>query len=166
MIDEMKVVFSLRILVYLMLSCTHGGILASDLICCHSLLDVLPVASLAAQAVEGLVMLRFKNGKSVGKTVFCGKVALLAETQKYPTFEARDIVHSIAHPLMEILPRLPNWSHHNVEALTEPPAASHCRSLLARLVLEALHVHVPAILLQFPRRAELLAMWPSATAAG
>ena len=61
---------------------------------------------------------------------------------------------------------LPDRTHQNIQTLMECPSATQAQILTTSISIHALHVHMSAVLLQSPRRAELLPMRTSATAAG
>lgn len=60
----------------------------------------------------------------------------------------------------------PDRTHQDIKALMECPSATQARIFATSISVHTLHVNMSAVLLQSPRRAELLPMRSSAAAAG
>jgi hypothetical protein len=73
--------------------------------------------------------------------------------------------NSTAHNLTHAPRRSPNRTHHNIKPFAQSPPAPHTRALAVNFLLHALHVHMPTVLLQFPRRPVLLAVRASSATA-
>jgi hypothetical protein len=72
---------------------------------------------------------------------------------------------STTHDLTHAPRRLPNRTHHDVKPFAQPPPPPYTRALAIDLLLHTLHVHMPAIVLQLPRRPVLLAVRTASAAA-